>query len=114
LTPGELQARVEERAGSVTDGAVARLYLDGVDPDVYRLLDLQAVRHAARAALLLKLEPQFLATSVPANLPTINDLGAQWDGYLAGQDLTGLDRERVRRLGHDYIGSAIEAAGEVA
>ena len=30
-------------------------------------------------------------------------LGGQWDGYLEGQDLTGLDRDRVRRLGHDYI-----------
>jgi DNA repair exonuclease SbcCD nuclease subunit len=114
LSPAELQVRVEERAGSVPEGAVARLYLEGVDADVYRLLDLQAVRDAARAALLLKLEPQFLATAVHANLPTIADLGAQWDGYLAGQDLTGLDRDRVRSLGHEYIGSAVEAAGEVA
>jgi hypothetical protein len=114
LSPDELQARVEERAAAVPGGAVARLYLDGVDPDVYRLLDLQAVRAAAGAALLLKLEPQFLATALPAHLPTINDLGGQWDGYLTGQDLTGLDRDRVRRLGHDYIGSAIEAAGDVA
>jgi DNA repair exonuclease SbcCD nuclease subunit len=114
LTPAELQARVEERAASVPGGAVARLYLDGVDPDVYRLLDLHAVREAARAALLLKLEPQFLSTTVPAQLPTIADLGGRWDGYLAGQDLTGLDRDRVRHLGHEYIGSAIEAAGEVA
>jgi DNA repair exonuclease SbcCD nuclease subunit len=114
MPPAELQQRVEDRAACVPAGAVARLYLDGVDPDVYRLLDLQAVREAARAALLLKLEPQYLGTTVPAHLPTINELGAQWDGYLAAQDLTGLDRDRVRRLGHDYIGSAIEAAGEVA
>jgi DNA repair exonuclease SbcCD nuclease subunit len=114
LAPAELQARVEERAETVPEGAVARLYLDGVDPDVYRLLDLQAVRDAARAALLLKLEPQFLAAAANATLPTIADLGAQWDGYLEGQDLTGLDRDRVRRLGHDYIGTAIEVAGEVA
>ena len=114
LSPVELQERVLQRAERVPEGAVARLYLDGVDPDVYRLLDLHAVRDAARAALLLKLEPQFLATAVPAQLPTIADLGAQWDGYLEGQDLTGLDRARVRQLGHDYIGSAVEAAGEVA
>jgi DNA repair exonuclease SbcCD nuclease subunit len=114
LSPPELQERIEQRAAAVSPGAVVRLYLDGVDPDVYRLLDRQAIRDAARAALLLKLEPQFLATTVPANLPTIADLGAQWDGYLEGQDLTGLDRARVRSLGHDYIGSAIEAAGEVA
>jgi DNA repair exonuclease SbcCD nuclease subunit len=114
LSPADLQARVEQRAELIPGGAVARLYLDGVDPEVYRLLDRQAVREAAQAALLLKLEPQFLTTTVPAHIPTIADLGAQWDGYLEGQDLTGLDRTRVRRLGHDYIGSAIEAAGDLA
>ena len=114
LSPAELQARVEERAETGREGAVVRLYLEGVDPDVYRLLDLQAIREAARVALLLKLEPQFLAAAAHASLPTIADLGAQWDGYVAGQDLTGLDRDRVRRLGHEYIGTAIEAAGDGA
>jgi DNA repair exonuclease SbcCD nuclease subunit len=114
MSPGELQARVVERAEAVPQGAVARLYLEGVDPDVYRLIDFPAVREAAQPALLLKLEPQFLATTTPVSLPTINDLGAQWESYLQDQDLTGLDRERTRRLGHDYIASAIEAAGDAA
>ncbi len=107
LSPAELQARVEERAGSVPEGAVARLYLDGVDPDVYRLLDLQAAREAARAALLLKLEPQFLATAVNADLPTIADLGGPV-GRLPrgpGPDRPGPGtgppaRPRLHRYGH--------------
>jgi DNA repair exonuclease SbcCD nuclease subunit len=110
LTPAELQERIEQRAGSVAEGAVARLYLENVDPDVYRLLDLQAVREAGGPALLLKLEPQFLATTLPAEVVSVNDLGGQWDRYLEGQDLTGLDRDRVRSLGHAYIGSAVEMA----
>ena len=73
---------------------------------------MHAVREAARAGLHLKVEPQFLSTSMHAELPTMANLGGQWEGYLDGQDLTGLDRDRVRRLGHDYIGAAIEAAGE--
>ena len=36
-------------------------------------------------------------------------LGGQWDGYLEGQDLTGLDRERVRARARLHRG--IEAAG---
>jgi DNA repair exonuclease SbcCD nuclease subunit len=112
LSPAELQERVSERAASAPEGAVARLYLENVDPDVYRLLDSQAVRDAARAALLLKLEPQFVATALPANVVTLHDLGGQWDRYLEGQDLTGLDRGRVRGLGHEYISAAIETAGE--
>lgn len=111
LSPAELQQRVLSRAAEVPAGAVARLYIDGVDPDVYRMLDKQAVRDAASAALALKLEPQFVATTMHAELPTVTTLGAQWDGYLEGQDLTGLDRRRVRDLGHDYLDQAILAAG---
>ncbi len=111
LSPRDLEERVLQRAVTVPPGAVARLYLEHVDPEVYRLIDRQAIRDAAEAALLLKLEPQFIATSMHTELPTMSTLGGQWDGYVEGQDLTGLDRERVRRLGHDYIGTAIEAAG---
>jgi DNA repair exonuclease SbcCD nuclease subunit len=112
MSPVELQDQVLRRAESVPEGAVARLYLESVDPDVYRLLDLQAVRDAASRGLLLRLEPQFLATNMAADAVTINDLDAQWDRYLQGQDLTGLDRDHVRGMGHDYIRSAIEAAGQ--
>ena len=111
LGPADLQERVLQRAATVPPGAVARLYLEHVDPEVYRLIDRQAIRDAAAAALLLKLEPQFVSTTMHTELPTMTTLGGQWDRYLEGQDLTGLDRERVRRLGHDYIGTAIEAAG---
>ena len=107
LAPSELQERLMERAAAVPEGAVARLYVDGVDPQVWRLIDHLAVRDAARAGLHLKLEPSFVAAALPAELPTVSGLGAQWDGYVAGQDLTGLDRERVRQLGHGYLEQAI-------
>lgn len=111
LSPSELAERVLTVAATVGDGAVARLYLDGVDPEAYRMLDLQAVRDAAGAALLLKLEPQYASTTMHAELPTVEGLGGQWEGYLDGQDLTGLDRPRLVQAGHEYIQAAIEAAG---
>lgn len=111
LGAAELQERVTARAAQVGEGAVARLYIDGVDPEVYRMLDMHAIREASAQALALKLEPQFLSTTMHAELPKVTTLGAQWDGYLGGQDLTGLDRERVRSLGHDYLDQAILAAG---
>jgi hypothetical protein len=75
------------------------------------MLDMHAIREAASEALALKLEPQFVATTMHAELPKVTTLGAQWDGYIGGQDLTGLDRDRIRSLGHDYLDQAILAAG---
>ncbi|HET9690883.1 MAG TPA: metallophosphoesterase [Acidimicrobiales bacterium] len=111
LSPDELAERVMARAASVPDGAVARLYLEGVDPAAYRLLDLAAIHDAAGNGLVLRLEPQFVQTAMHTELPSVETLGGQWDGYLRGQDLTGLDRDRVTALGHDYLQSAVEAAG---
>lgn len=111
LDPADLQRLVLERACGVPPGAVARLYLEGVDPEAFRLLDMYAVREAAAAALVLKLEPQFAATAVHAELPSMTTLGGQWDAYLMGQDLTGLDRDQVRLLGHRYLDAAVESAG---
>jgi len=111
LSPAELQDQVLARAATVPAGAVARLYLEGVDPEAFRLLDRQAVREAAGAALHLGLEPQFQDVAVHAELPQVETLGGQWDSWLTHQDLTGLDRARVRDLGHRYIEQAIEAAG---
>jgi DNA repair exonuclease SbcCD nuclease subunit len=111
LSPAELAEQVLGRASSVPAGAVARLFLEGVDPQAYRLLDLQAVHDAAGAALHLKLEPQFVSVATPAELPSVASIDGQWDHYVQTQDLTGLDEDRIRRLGHDYLQAAIESAG---
>lgn len=111
LSPSDLADQVLARAATVPVGAVARLYLEGVDPEAFRLLDRQAVREAAGAALHLALEPQFQGVALQAELPQVETLGGQWDSWLAHQDLTGLDRARVRDLGHNYLERAIEAAG---
>lgn len=107
LSPTELQELLLERATTIPEGAVARLYVENVDPQVWRLVDHHAVRDAARAGLHLKVEPSFLAAAMQTALPTVSGLGAQWDDYLSGQDMTGLDRERVRLLGHEYLDRAI-------
>jgi hypothetical protein len=102
---------VLERAAAVPAGAVARLYVDLVDPEAYRLLDMEAVRDAASAALHLKVEPTFTDVAGPGQLPDLDTLPAQWSTYVDGQDLTGFDRDRVRDLGREYIARAIEEAG---
>jgi DNA repair exonuclease SbcCD nuclease subunit len=114
LSPAEVEGLVLERAATVPEGAVARLYLDGVDPEAYRLLDLQAVRDAASAALHLKIEPSFAGVLAQADLPELESMPARWDAYLdsPGTDLTGYDRDRIRSLGHEYLAAAVEGADE--
>jgi DNA repair exonuclease SbcCD nuclease subunit len=114
LSPAEVQDLVLQRAATVPEGAVARLYLDGVDPEAYRLLDLQAVRDAASAALHLKIEPSFVGVLAQADLPELESMPARWDAYLdsPGTDLIGYDRDRIRTLGHDYLSAAVEGADE--
>lgn len=111
LSPAELSEQVLARAATVPAGAVARLYLEGVDPEAFRLLDREAVREAAGAALHLDLQPQFQDVAVQAELPQMETLGGQWESWLTHQDLTGLDRGRVRDLGLGYLQAAIDAAG---
>jgi DNA repair exonuclease SbcCD nuclease subunit len=111
LSPAEVQQLVLERAAGIPEGSVARLYLDGVDPGAYRMLDLNAVRDASRAGLYLKLEPQFATSTMPAELPSVETIAGQWDGYVGRQDLTGLDRDRLVNMGRQYIQAAVEAAG---
>jgi DNA repair exonuclease SbcCD nuclease subunit len=114
LSPAEVSDLVMERAATVPEGAVARLYLDGVDPEAYRLLDLQAVRDAAAAGLHLKIEPTFAGVLAQADLPELDSMPARWDAYLdsPGTDLTGYDRDRIRSMGHDYLAAAVEGADE--
>ncbi len=108
LSAADLQTQVLDRAVRVPEGAVARLYLDGVDPEAYRLLDLELVREAAVAALYLKVEPQFGGVDVHVELPDIESMGGRWHQYLEKQDLTGFDRVRIKELGDQYLARGVE------
>jgi DNA repair exonuclease SbcCD nuclease subunit len=111
LSPAEVQEQVLERAAHVPDGAVARLYLEGVDPEAYRLLDRPAVQDASRAALLLKLEPVFATVSARvADLPELGTMPARWDRYVDGQDLAGYDKSWIRHRGREELARAVEEA----
>jgi DNA repair exonuclease SbcCD nuclease subunit len=108
LSPTEVEDLVMERAASVPEGSVARLYVDGVDPEAYRLLDLHRVRDAAGAALHLKIEPSFAGTEMTVEIPDMDSMGARWSRYLEHQDLTGYDRPRLAELGEHYLAQAVE------
>lgn len=108
LSPTEVQDLVLDRAASVPEGAVARLFLDGIDPEAYRLLDLQHVRDVAGAALHLKLEPSFANAEMHVEIPDMDSMASRWHRYMEHQDLTGYDREKLVELGGSYLARAVE------
>lgn len=110
LGPAELQDLVIDRATQAPEGAVVRLYLDGVDPGSYRLLDTDLVREAAAKAMHFKLEPSFAGVHMEVELPEMDSMPARWDRYVEEQDLTGFDRARIGRLGREYLAKAVEVA----
>ncbi|MHB8295642.1 MAG: metallophosphoesterase family protein [Acidimicrobiales bacterium] len=108
LSAAHLEAKVVEAVAGVSEGAVARLYLANVDPQSYRLLDQAAIREAHAAALHVKLEPSFVDTATPVDLPELATIAASWRRFVEGQDLAGVDRERVETMGEQYISRALE------
>ena len=68
------------------------------------------MRDAAANALHLKLEPTFAGATAPSDLPDMESIAARWERYLGEQDLTGFDRDRIKRLGDTYLAKAVEEA----
>ena len=113
LSPAEVEAQVLERAAAAPSGSVARLFVENLDADAWRLLDTNAVRDAwtTSGALHLNLQPSFLASSSMVELPELGTLEAQWTRYVEDQDLTNFNRERVTALGGEALARAVEEAG---
>ena len=41
-------------------------------------------------------------------IPDMDSMASKWRSYVAGQDLTGYDRDRVAELGSSYLSRAVE------
>ena len=113
--PAEIQADIADALGALAAGDIARLTLDGIAPEVYRLLDLGAIGDAASQLLHWRLQPAFDTTShTVEDLPELGSLGQRWQAYVAEQQLDTLDPERIVRTGQEYLEHAIEAAFDTA
>lgn len=109
ISPAELQTALADAFAAAPAGSVARIEVDGVDPDVYRLVDLHAIRDAAAHLLHINVTPRF-GTVVAAveDLPDLATLSARWQSFVAGQVLDDIDPEAVLRTGSDYLEKAID------
>jgi len=111
LGPAELEAGIVARAAAVPEGAVARLFVDGADPQAWRLLDHAGIAEAFRHALWFRVEPAFLddARRV-SDLPTRDAIGDRWARFIDQQDLTGYRPDHLLALGDELIRAAIDEA----
>ncbi len=107
LGPSELRDAVALAAADAPPHAVVRLYLNLVDPASFRQCTSEDWRDAVPSALHVQVEPQYAdaAASVQGG-SHIGRLEAEWDAYVEGQDLAGLDRERVRVTGRRFLEDA--------
>ena len=107
LGPNELVEACAREAAGVAEGTVVRIFLNAVDPSAYRQLGQEDFREAAPGALHVQIEPDFGAEAgaVQGGLE-IGSLESEWGGFVDQQDLTGLDRERVRASGVRFLEAA--------
>ena len=108
---GEIQAEIVQRFGALPAGSVARLDLDGIDAEVYRLLDLSAIREASAHLLHHRLQPSFRATTNEGpELIELASIGSRWRTYVGAQQVEQFDAERLVHTGQQYLDAAIDLA----
>jgi DNA repair exonuclease SbcCD nuclease subunit len=107
LSPSELIDVCGNAAHGSAEGAIVRLFLNEVDPAAFRQVTAEDFREAAPGALHVQAEPDYALAALPVQGgPHIGRLEAEWDGYVEGQDLAGLERDRVRDTGRRFLESA--------
>jgi len=110
LSAGELVDAVEAAATGTPEGAIARVFLNEVDPAAYRQVANEQFQEAVPAARFVQVEPDYGAEALAVQGgPRIGSIEQEWSAYVEMQDLAGLERERVVALGARFL---TEARGE--
>jgi predicted phosphodiesterase len=109
LSPAELEGQLAQAFTDAPGGSVTRVEVDGVDPDVYRLVNMQSIRDAAVHLLHINVTPRFGSTvAAVEDLPDLATLGARWQSFVSGQVLDDIDPEKVKQTGSEYLEAAID------
>jgi Calcineurin-like phosphoesterase len=107
MGPAELVEAVGRAAEGCPAGALARVFLNEVDGAAFRQVSVDDWQEAVPGAIHVQVEPGYALGALPVQAATtIGRLEAEWDGYVEGQDLAGLERERVRDTGRRFLETA--------
>ena len=110
MGPAELVEALGRHNPEVPEKALARVFLNEVDPSAYRQVPNSEFQEAMPAAVHVQVEPDFgLSSLAVQGAPQIGTLEQEWASFVEGQDLAGLDRKRVLTLGERFL---VEAKGE--
>jgi DNA repair protein SbcD/Mre11 len=112
LGPAELLEACSRHAPDVPSGAIARVFLKEVDPAAFRQVTPDDFMETIPQAVHVQVEPDYgiVASAVQGSLE-MNTLEQEWASYVDMQDLAGLERDRVKTLGEQFL---VEARREEA
>lgn len=111
MGPGQIVDAVEQAGRGTPDGAIVRVFLNHVEASAFRQVGAASFLEAVPGALHVQVEPDIGAETYPVQgAPDLRSLEREWADYVEGQDLTGLDRERVVVEGRRFLD---EARGEL-
>jgi DNA repair exonuclease SbcCD nuclease subunit len=97
-------AAAREALARAPAGAVTRLRIDGIAPELRGSLDRRAIQDAAKHVLHLDLRPEFAGHAATAAGPTgFRGLVAEFDSFAAQTPMPGLDREGVVALAKSML-----------
>jgi DNA repair exonuclease SbcCD nuclease subunit len=110
MGPAELVEALGRHNEEVPEKAIVRMFLNEVDPAAYRQVPMAEFLEAMPRAIHVQVEPDFGAASLAVQgAPQIGTLEQEWAAYIEGQELAGLERNRVLTLGERFL---VEAGGE--
>ena len=100
---GEVRSRVEEAS---LDGAIARLEIKDVRPEVARSLDVAALKRLASGALHFDLKIERIAEDNDRRVTdaTIGSLEREYSDFVESLDMTEARKRRLMELGASYFG----------
>lgn len=107
MGPAELIEACHREGTGCPEGGILRIFLDEADPAAYRQVAQQDFQDAVPQAAHVQVQPEFGAAALAVQgAPHIGRIEAEWDSYVEAQDLAGLDRERVRVTGRQFLEDA--------
>lgn len=107
MGPSALLEACERAGAGAPSGSIVRIFLNGVDPAAYRQVTQAEFQETVPGALHVQIEPDLGAGALAVQGGVeIGTLESEWSAFVEQQDLSGLDRDRVRDLGARFLEDA--------